>query len=181
MPPPIAELCLFPAKIYSNAYNTTLSEPLPGCLHPSLSPPWCLTVYNAPKIQTPHQSLRIRVEGMFHDDVPFREPDVQTNGEKQKRDVGSLVPSRFMTKYYFRQHAYATHRTDANTRTTRACAKQGLIRGRTRGQSAEFREQPKTFSTVWKKCFHTVENFWRKGARRPYFFHTVENSRKTFP
>ena len=60
MPPPIAELCLFPAKIYSNAYNTTLSEPLPGCLHPSLSPPWCLTVYNAPKIQTPHQSLRIR-------------------------------------------------------------------------------------------------------------------------
>ena len=61
MPPPIAELCLFPAKIYSNACNTTLSEPLPGCLHPSLSPPWCLTVYNAPKIQTPHQSLRIRV------------------------------------------------------------------------------------------------------------------------
>ena len=70
MPPPIAELCLFPAKIYSNAYNTTLSEPLPGCLHPSLSPPWCLTVYNAPKIQTPHQSLRIRVKGaaakIFH-------------------------------------------------------------------------------------------------------------------
>ena len=61
MPPPIAELCLFPAKIYSNACNITSSEPLPGCLHPSLSPPWCLTVYNVPQIQTPHQSLRIRV------------------------------------------------------------------------------------------------------------------------
>ena len=61
MPPPIAELCLFPDKTYSKACNITSSEPLPGCLHPSLSPPWCLTVYNAPQIQTPHQSLRIRV------------------------------------------------------------------------------------------------------------------------
>ena len=60
MPPPIAELCLFPDKTYSKACNITSSEPLPGCLHPSLSPPWCLTVYNAPQIQTPHQSLRIR-------------------------------------------------------------------------------------------------------------------------
>ena len=31
------------------------------------------------------------------------------------------------------------------------------------------------FSTVWKKLFHGVENFWRKGGRRVEFFHGVEN------
>jgi len=28
---------------------------------------------------------------------------------------------------------------------------------------------------VWKKLFHGVENFWRKGGRRVEFFHGVEN------
>ena len=109
MPPPIAELCLFPAKIYSNAYNTTLSEPLPGCLHPSLSPPWCLTVYNAPKIQTPHQSLRIRaviseLSGVMTESVRFR---------RKRYERISSVRGRTGNLTHHAQHAHSISRMDS--------------------------------------------------------------------